>query len=311
MFSNSSVQFLKHHQVNKQLWDDCINRSPNGLIYATSIYLDQMSPAWAAVVAPDYSWVMPLTCNTKFGISYLFQPPFTQQTGVFAKAQTALIPWEEIFTAVNKRYRFWEISFNYSTPQHVFGGEFLVAKATNFSLSLGEDYAAIRQAYHGDLKRNLNLSEKFRLVYRPLTDYEIAINEYKRHYAHRMNHVTSQDYERFRKLVQVLFAQNKVICRQVVNQQNELMATALLLSDGRRLYNMMNTTTAAGRKVAANHCLIDSMIQEFATNELVFDFEGSDLPGVKEFYRNFGAVNQPYFMARYNNLPWLLKLLKR
>jgi hypothetical protein len=72
----------------------------------------------------------------------------------------------------------------------------------------------------------------------------------------------------------------------------------------------MNTTTSEGRKVEANHYLVDSVIKEFAGTSLTFDFEGSDLPGVKSFYENFGAVNEPYFIVKYNNLPWPFYLFK-
>ena len=73
----------------------------------------------------------------------------------------------------------------------------------------------------------------------------------------------------------------------------------------------MNTTTPAGRKTEANHFLLDSIIKEFSDQPFVFDFEGSDLPGVKAFYQNFGPVNEGYLMVKYNNLPWPLSWLKK
>ncbi len=74
---------------------------------------------------------------------------------------------------------------------------------------------------------------------------------------------------------------------------------------------MMNTTTQKGRDEEANHFLLDKVIKEFAGQPLLFDFEGSDLPGVREFYEKFGAINQPYFHYHYNGLSWPLRLLKR
>ena len=53
------------------------------------------------------------------------------------------------------------------------------------------------------------------------------------------------------------------------------------------------------------------MIKEFAGKPLLFDFEGSDIQGVKSFYEKFGAVNQPYFHYHHNQLPGILKLLKK
>lgn len=264
-----------------------------------------------AIVGEDYNWVMPLTTKRKFGISYLYQPPFTQQTGVFAKDQDIEIPWKSIIALTQKRYKFWEINFNYATPSEVFPAEVKIIAATNFILPLQQSFARLYADYHNDLKRNIRRSEKFRLVYRPLKDQLKAIDEYIHHYGGRMSHVSAEDYSRFKQVAAIAATRNQLICREVVNQQNDLLATVLILNNGKRLYNMMNSTTAAGRKVEANHFLINSVIREFAGSDLIFDFEGSDLPGVKSFYQNFGAINQPYYMVRYNNLPWPIKLLKR
>jgi hypothetical protein len=270
-----------------------------------------MCPGWTAVIGEDYNWVMPFTSKRKFGISYLYQPPFTQQTGVFAKNKNVDIPWREIFSLAQKRYRFWEINFNYATPPEVFPAEFDITTATNFILPLQQSYARLYDRYHNDLKRNIKRSQKFRLVYRPSKDHLKAIDTYIHHYGGRMSHVTADDYEHFKQVATFAATKNNLICREVVNQQNELLASVLLLHDGKRLYNMMNSTTAAGRKVEANHFLIDAVIREFAGSNLILDFEGSDLPGIKTFYQNFGATNQPYYMVKYNNLPWPIKLFKR
>jgi hypothetical protein len=77
------------------------------------------------------------------------------------------------------------------------------------------------------------------------------------------------------------------------------------------LYNLMNSTTNAGRKTGANHFLFDEIFKEFAASNLVFDFEGSDIPGVKIFYEKFGAANQPYYRLHFNKLPPLIKWIKQ
>ena len=53
------------------------------------------------------------------------------------------------------------------------------------------------------------------------------------------------------------------------------------------------------------------MIKEFSGSDIIFDFEGSDIEGIKFFYEKFNAVNEPYFFYHYNNLPKLLQLIKK
>ncbi|MEA3446653.1 MAG: hypothetical protein U9R19_18205, partial [Bacteroidota bacterium] len=79
-----AIRFLIHKQIDKRKWNQCIKSSVNGIVYAYSWYLDIVSENWEALVEDDYKSVMPLTINEKYGISYLRQPIFTQQLGVFS-----------------------------------------------------------------------------------------------------------------------------------------------------------------------------------------------------------------------------------
>ena len=64
-----SIQYLLHPQINKKKWDGCIDNAANGLLYATSTYLDCMAVQWYALVLTDYEMVMPLPCRKKYGIN--------------------------------------------------------------------------------------------------------------------------------------------------------------------------------------------------------------------------------------------------
>lgn len=47
-----------------------------------------MAKNWDALVLNDYEAVMPLTWNKKYGICYLYQPPFTACLGITGKLVT-------------------------------------------------------------------------------------------------------------------------------------------------------------------------------------------------------------------------------
>ena len=80
-----NIHFVTRQQINTTLWDASINASTNGLIYATSAYLDAMcNQQWCALVNDDYSTIMPLPNRRKYGINYIYQPAMTQQCGIFS-----------------------------------------------------------------------------------------------------------------------------------------------------------------------------------------------------------------------------------
>jgi hypothetical protein len=305
-----SLVYLQHKNINKARWDECISHAENSLIYAYSFYLDSIAPGWQALIDEEYNWALPLTSKSKFGIGYLYQPNFTQQLGVFFKKDTN-VPWNEIIRWLQKKFLFFEVNWNYETPAHLLVNTIQYSTGTNFILNLSGSYNRIAAKYHNDLKKNLKQSGKFNLNYQPELAYEKSIDLYMQYYASRMPHVTTTHYNAFSLISKQAAYKNQLICRKITNNKNETLAIALLLKDNKRLYNLMNTTTNEGRRTHANHFLIDAIIKEFSNTNLILDFEGSDLAGVKSFYENFGAINQPYFKIKYNKLPWPLQLFKK
>lgn len=305
----ANLKIIDNSEVNRKLWNDCINSNPKNLIYGKSFYLDKVCPGWKAIIGTDYEWVVPVTFKRKYGIAYLYQPPFTQQLGVFSKPYVN-IPYNAIISCLQKHYKFWEINWNYNTVFNLENRDLLISNATNFILDLSKSYVEIYGNYHKDLIKNLKRSKHLGLHYQPTEDYNQCIQLYQRYYGARISHVKNNDYENFASICDVASRDRSLICRQVLNNKNELLSQALLLKDKNRFYNLMNTTTETGRKASSNHFLIDSIIKEFSGQDLIFDFEGSDLPGVKNFYENFGATNQPYYTLKYNQLPWPFNKLK-
>ena len=62
------IQYLKHNEIDKKKWNDCIDHSVNNLIYSYSWYLDIVCPNWNALLEDDYTSIMPLTAGKKYGI---------------------------------------------------------------------------------------------------------------------------------------------------------------------------------------------------------------------------------------------------
>jgi hypothetical protein len=82
------IRHLLHHEIDRRKWENCISSSSNPLIYVEYEFLNIMSPNWEALILGDYEYVMPLTWKKKWGIRYLIQPAFIQQTGIFSTFET-------------------------------------------------------------------------------------------------------------------------------------------------------------------------------------------------------------------------------
>ncbi len=303
----ANISIIPAAEINYTKWDACIHGNQNGLIYASSVFLNALSKNWHGLVVNNYEAIMPLPWKKKWGIRYCYQPPFMQQLGLIGNVSK--ISSKEVASAIASFVPYGEWAVNFNNQQ--LANAFQHKQLNNLNLDLSVGYEAISKQYKKDLINNLRKASKLQFNYIATNHITKAVDLYETYYAGRTEHVLKQDYKHFKTLCHQLHKQNQCLVREVHNTNGELLSIALLLNDGKRLYNMMNTTTAEGRSTEANHFLIDAILQEFSNQQLLFDFEGSDIPGVKKFYEKFGASNQPYYLLHHNNLPKPLRLLKK
>ncbi|HVZ57664.1 MAG TPA: GNAT family N-acetyltransferase [Chitinophagaceae bacterium] len=303
MSTPAPIQYLTRGQLDPAKWDACIQAASNSLIYGYSSYLDLMAGQWDALVLGDYRAVMPLPWRKKWGIRYLYQPAFTQQLGVFSRLPLSGELVRAFLEAIPGRFRFAEIFLYYACgldglPRHV-----------NLLVPLQEPYETISGRYTRDLRKNLRHAHAARLVYLRDTDPALIWQGYRHRTGPRVPHVTQKDYENFEKLCRRAADLGELRVRSVQDEQG-LLCGSLFLVKGGRIYLMESFTGPRARKKAANHFLLDQVIREFAGSDLLLDFEGSDIPGIAAFKRNFGPVDQPYYFYRCNRLPRLVRWIK-
>jgi hypothetical protein len=302
----ADINIIPSQQLDKAKWDACVANSSNGLIYAYSYYLDAMANEWHGLVVNDYETIFPMAIRKKWGFSYCYMPAFIQQLGFIGKE---IMLDAEIKSAIFSFVKYGSPYLNFSN--NVFAEQNHCPSLSNYIIDLNKDYKAIKQSYKKSIDYSLSKAAKQGMDYVVDNDIATALSLYKEHNKLNMLHVTDEDYSKLGRLLLELQKTNQVIIRKAIDTNKQLLSIALLLKDNKRFYNLINYTTDQGRKLEANYFLYDNILREFSAQPMLFDFEGSDLPGVKSFYEKFGAVNQPYFHWHFNNLPLPLRLLKK
>lgn len=306
------IAYLTYQQINKSKWDACINKSINKLIYAESFYLDTITDNWDAIVLNDYEAVMPLIWKKKFGIKYLYQPAFFQQGGIFSSKQLQNEILQAFITTASQHFKFGEFTLNHLNLSLNTGGLFTLKKRNNFIFQLGDSFNNISKGYSPYIKQRLKRVEKFKLQYSASKDYKKAINIYKKLYKERLPDFKKKDYDNFENICTHYFNLNRLFVREVWStDENTMLACVVLLKDENRLYNIASSIFPEGKKMLANYFLYDNIIKEFAEENIILDFEGSDVPGIAYFYKNWASANQQYPFIKWNLLPAPIKLIKR
>jgi hypothetical protein len=303
------ISYLTYGQIDQQKWDACIDDAENGLIYAKYFYLDAMADNWDALVLNDYEAVMPLTWRKKWGVRYLYQPAFLQQGGVFFRGGLSKPAVEAFIEQACAHFRFAEITLNHlnALPEVKSGNG---SWRKNYILPLAAEYGQLFEAFTKTTIKNIKRARNSGLRYEPSSDFEGILDLYKTLYAKRLPSFSELDYAHFSEICKKLFQENKLVVRQVMSRENELVAAAVLLVDKQRMYNMIPCVTDKGRLQRGNYFLYDCLIQEYSGSEVVLDFEGSDVEGIAAFYRHFNPVMENYPFIRVNRLPWLMRIFK-
>lgn len=299
------IKFLSYNEIDKSKWDDCIQASSNGNIYAQSWYLDIVHPEWNALVEDDYKSVFPLTGNKKMGINYLFQPFFVQQLGIFSKSKIDKDLVEKFIKAIPQKYRFAEIRLN---EQNQFSNAIL---HKNHTLDLNQPYSEILKNYNSNTKRNLKKAQQSNLKIYKTTRPEEIICLFRENRGQSITHWKDTEYSRLKYLTYTAIKKNKAEIIGVYAEPNELCAGAIFMKDNNRITFLFS---GANKQAKQNHALtflIDYMIRQYSEKQMIFDFEGSDNEGLAQFYKGFGSSEVPYFGLKFNRLPFILRIFKK
>ena len=271
-----------------------------------------MAAQWDAIVLNDYEAVMPLTWKKKFGIKYLYQPAFFQQGGVFSKKKLTHEILNCFLEKAASYFTFAEITLNYQNNPLKEKKPFKIQLRNNYIYPIGKHYENSYQQYNLYIRQRLKRLEKFNLLYTTSTDYKEVIGHYKKLYKEKLGNVSNADFKNFTSLCDYYQKKDSVVVRKVYDNEGKiLLACVLMLKDENRIYNLASCIFPEGKKKLANYFLYDSLIREFSNQNLILDFEGSDISGIAFFYKKFAKANQQYPFVKWNNLPAPLKLLKR
>ncbi len=306
MTTGDQIRYLQHKEIDKAKWDACISNASTGLIYGYSFYLDCMARHWDALVFGDYEAVMPLTWNKKYGFYYLYQPAFTASLGVFGKNLTKEII-EDFVSMFPSKFKLVEISLN--SGNIINGSKSFSLLRSNYTLYLNRPHEEISKTYRDNHKRNIK--KAFDLGCN--VSKEVSVDEIIQLNKEQLQHIDGtkpEDYLNFKKLYELIKNKGQAKTYAIVDPKNKVLASAVFFFSHNRAYYIMVGNHPDGKTIGASHALIDAFIKDHAGQNLILDFEGSDISNLAFFYSGFGATEEIYPALKINRLPFYVKWMK-
>lgn len=303
------IKYLENHQIIVKKWDACIEHSVNSRLYAYSWYLNVVHPEWGALVMDDYQAVFPVISRSKMGISYAFQPVFTQQLGLFTPLLLDEILVQSFLKELFNLFPFVQINLNIHNglPK-----DFKYAfPRLNHELDLIYPYDELKKAYSKNLKRNIKKAQKSELSIVKNLKPEPIIQLFKENKGKTIKAYYSDDYETLARLVYKAISMGKAELWGAYTKENNICAGAMFFRDSRRFVFLFSASSEEAKSIGAMPYLIDSFIEEQAENKMILDFEGSMDTNLARFYKSFGSSEVHYPHIYYNQLPWHLSMMQK
>ncbi|MBM7420098.1 MULTISPECIES: hypothetical protein [Chryseobacterium] len=293
------IKRLKYHEIDFEKYAQCLENSAQRKYSATKQFLDISSDKkWELLVYNDYEAVMPVPYVFKSKIKIVHNPMLCQQLGIFSKEDDVEIN-EQFLSFLEKNYLIRIYTFN----------EFNHFKTSlnskkNF-LILPDNYETVYSKYSPKRKRKLRLDEE---VVKSSEIKKISFSQAESFIKENfLGANKEEDVDSFISIFKNMFEANCLNFSAFYLNQRIINIIVTYFDDFTvALLGTFNDKESV--KLAGSSVLIDRCIEENISTK-IFDFEGSELPNVEEFFRGFRPELRPYYLIEYSKKDIVKKLL--
>ena len=290
------IKRLKYEEIDWQKYQNCLEKSEQHIFFADKKYLDALiGRKWEILVDNDYEAVMPIPLAKKWGVTFVVMPLQTQQLGIFSEKDTPELN-ESFLAFFQQNYKVFYYAFN---AKNAF--KTLLKTRKNYKL-FSEDYESIKKKYSIHRRRNVRITD--------VLQDKIKFSE-----AENLNHSGSFFIENV-----IGFTNFSLKKRAFENMKNflsqnllkvyelyfegELASQAYLVESEKEdfLVNFINDKKFS--KYNLSSIILDQIFRKNIEKK-DFNFHGSNISEIAEFYRRFGATEENYAFVENSKIQLL------
>lgn len=302
---NVTVKYLRHIDIDKKKWDDCIARSSHGLIYSYSEYLNCMATNWDGLIMDDYAAVMPIPFRKKYGFYYVYPPAFSQQMGITSLHDITNEVIAAFLKNIPAKFSYVEMNFNVSNLYQYKNEK----ERLNYILPLNSSFDTLKKNFRRSALRNIKKAQNENIIVRENVFFKDIINIHRSRFNDAVG-ANAADYKRLEMLFYELQKTNLIFTIGAYDPKGTLIGGSIYFVFKNRITFIINGNTPQSLKNGATHLLMFETIKKYSNSDFILDFEGSDFPEFARFYQQYGATAEIYKLVKIKNLPWPISLLK-
>lgn len=291
------IKILKHSQIDFEKYQYCLRNGTQYKYSAESSFLDIVTRTqWDLVVYQDYKAIMPVPYIRKLGMKIVVNPKLCQQLGVFSDKDCKEINDQMLYFLLSK-YNVWKYTFNSS---NTFSNP--LSKKKNYFLS-SDSYDVVSSNYSPKRKRKLRLAPEVKNKTNVTTN--IAVSEAEEFIrSHMMGTRNADDLEDYINIF-LTFYQSGHLFFYGFYYENKLINLLAIYKNDRTAVLLGSFNNKEFAKIGGSSILVDRAIKDHISDH-IFDFEGSEIAAVEEFFRGFRPATE-YYSVLYHSKSEIFK----
>ena len=295
------IRCIKNRNIDLVSYTEVLNQSIQRKIYAYPKYLDTVcGENWDLLVYGDYLAVMPIPFTKKLGFKFIINPKLCQQLGVFSRVDDMEINDKFLHYLLSK-YKVKYYAFNDSNS---FSKSLLTRR--NYIIDT-DDYININRHYSPKRRRKLRLDSE--VIEFSKVDFIKDFGEVKQFMISNFAGLEKdQEITTYVDIFEKFFKSGSLQCLAFKYKEEIINLIAIYYDE----YSVTLLGTFNNRefvKLAGSSYIIDKIIQQNIADKL-FDFEGSELPNVEEFFLGFRPTLKPYSCIKNSNCMMIFSFLR-
>lgn len=281
-------KYITRSDINEEKWNALVANHSLSLPYFHTSYLDAVCD-WDAIVNSDYTLICPIPKKKKFLFHYIYTPPFVQQLGILSEED---FNYQEVLETLPKKYKLTELAFNESNA------DFETAQINrNTLLSLNSNYASIYKNYSNNHKRNIKkVADQYKIEEIEILELWQLFKKDRGEKLNKFNETTLDILNRIVKCGLECFAWG-------VKSDGHWDTGILVVKYNKRLVFLFSGNSSNGKRNRGMYFLLDQLIQKYAGQDMILDFEGSNEGNLARFYKGFGGEHVTYPFLRSYQFP--------
>ncbi len=319
---------VDREELTAEKWDEFILQSPQGAPFILYDYLCATAPEWKALVVSlngEWQAVMPFEVKKKYGFSYMLQPPFSQHGGICFRDKSWRKRYEEyswkhqignLIAQPLKSYHWVLVNFspNFDDPLPFHWAGFSLRTRITYELTLPDTPADLYQYFASPLKRQIRKAEKQGLIFQSRCSNMDSLKSLVQINEETGNFVLGKHprrWEILRTLVTKMIDTPYSHVFQIKSKEGIVLAAGVYLVYRDKMYYLAGAYHPEGKSIGAMSFLMwKAMCKALEFHCKIFDFEGSMIKGIEQFFRKFGSYPKQYLQIHCNRLPLPIKWIQ-